>query len=129
MEMVREVIATRGWRGLYLGMVPTLWRDVPGYRPASPPSIMGAFHAFSGAHLLIRGWSLVARYAVFFASYEFLKRSFAALPFLRAAPGAAEGADDDPHGAGGLSPVAVILAGTAASPPSVRVSPFRQWYH
>lgn len=83
MEMVREVIATRGWRGLYLGMVPTLWRDVPGY-------------------------------AVFFASYEFLKRSFAALPFLRAAPGAAEGADDDPHGAGGLSPVAVILAGGVA---------------
>lgn len=83
MEMAREVIATRGWRGLYLGMVPTLWRDVPGY-------------------------------AVFFASYEFLKRSFAALPFLRAAPGAAEGADDDPHGAGGLSPVAVILAGGVA---------------
>jgi hypothetical protein len=55
--------------------------------------------------------SLESRYAVFFASYEFLKRSFAALPFLRAAPGGSEG-EDDPHGAGGLSPVAVIMAGT-----------------
>lgn len=30
LQMAREVIATRGWRGLYLGFVPTLWRDVPG---------------------------------------------------------------------------------------------------
>jgi len=28
--MARQVIASRGWLGLYLGMVPTLWRDVPG---------------------------------------------------------------------------------------------------
>jgi hypothetical protein len=37
--MVREVIATRGWRGLYLGMVPTLWRDVPGYARIMLPCV------------------------------------------------------------------------------------------
>lgn len=84
LQMAQEVIATRGWRGLYLGFVPTLGRDVPGY-------------------------------AVFFTSYEFLKRTFAALPILRSVSSSGgHGGGDNPHGGGGLSPVAVILAGGMA---------------
>lgn len=99
LQMAREVLATRGWRGLFLGLVPTLGRDVPGC-------------AYS-LHTMITQSDLRHSYAVFFASYEFLKRSFAAIPLLRTSDGESSGGHGggDAHGGGGLSPIAVILAG------------------
>ncbi len=65
-------------------MVPTLWRDVPGY-------------------------------AAFFSSYEILKRTFTSIPLFRINDDATAQASGEHsgHGAEGLSPVAVILAGTS----------------
>jgi hypothetical protein len=86
------VIAARGPQGLYLGYVPTLWRDVPGY-------------------------------ALFFGSYELLKREFAKIPIFRKAH-VPEPENEHKHGHGGghgghggddLNPVAFILAGMSLS--------------
>jgi solute carrier family 25 carnitine/acylcarnitine transporter 20/29 len=80
--MAKQVLAARGARGFFLGFVPTLGRDVPGY-------------------------------AVFFTTYEYLKRKLGSINLLKKG--------DDPHhqqtaghGHGDLNPIAVIFAGGVA---------------